>query len=98
MKVTVRLKGGTGSGHHGHGGRIGKRGGSTSGLGVGSSTFKPRKTKGKNINTVAGWLQDKGYALGAGSTDLKTMTTSYMVTDPEGNVKKLTVAEIEKLL
>lgn len=45
MKITFRLpkkdqkryKGGAGSGHHGHGGRPGKRGGSSPGSGGGSS-------------------------------------------------------------
>ena len=35
MKLTLRLKGGPGSGHHGHSGRPGKRGGSLPGAGGG---------------------------------------------------------------
>jgi hypothetical protein len=40
MKLVVRLKGGKGSGHHGHSGRPGKVGGSVAGKGVGESTTK----------------------------------------------------------
>lgn len=37
-KATIRLKGGPGSGHHGHAGRKGKRGGSEPGVGFASGT------------------------------------------------------------
>jgi len=36
MKLIVKLKGGPGSGHYGHRGRPGKKGGSAPGIGVGS--------------------------------------------------------------
>ncbi len=49
------------------------------------------------IQKAAKQLAKKGYKLGAGKTNLKTMTTSYEVTDPKGKVTIMTAKEIMKI-
>jgi len=57
----------------------------------------PNKTK-LSISTADKALQEMGFKLGRGNTDLKKKETSYEVTKPDGTTQKMSTDEIKKLV
>ncbi len=93
MKLKIRLKGGPGSGHHGHSGRPGKVGGSSTGKGViSSSNIKTRFNIGGDEDTFEityGDARATGYYRNAdfpGKASLTTRGELFFVT--AGDVKR----------
>jgi len=50
------------------------------------------------ISQAARMLNQKGYKLGAGSTDLKKGVTSYLITTPSNDIVSMTTKEIIELV
>lgn len=100
MRIKFIYKGGKGSGNFGHAGRPGKMGGSASAGArmVARSQVKPKLPKKATMQQTAQILNDMGYTLGAGRTDLKAKKTYYKVTDPAGNTSELSVDDIRELI
>jgi hypothetical protein len=62
-----------------------------------SVKLPPNKTK-LSISTADKALQEMGFKLGRGNTDLKKKETSYEVTKPDGTTQKMSTDEIKKLV
>lgn len=101
MKLTVRLKGGPGSGHYGHRGRPGKKGGSVAGIGVGSMysrlDIKAEEQRAQRELAEAGkgaYMFDKYSSYMQGPLTDKDIETHYPKTLHNG---RLAVAESIKI-
>ena len=66
MKCKIRLKGGAGSGNHGHSGRPGKIGGSSEG--GGTRSIKLEYSNGKVMKAPTGWFHERGQVFSKRST------------------------------
>ena len=76
-----------------------QNGGPGSGPQASGKSKSPTKKKSKiTIDQASKVLEAKGMKLGAGSFDMKTMSTSYKVTDKHGKETTMTTDEIKKLV
>lgn len=95
MTLILKIKGGPGSGHRGHSGRPGSRGGSA----PRSKRVSLGSLKKVTISQAASVIREAGYTLGRGKTVLKPkIVTSYEVTKPNGEKVSMTTDEIKMLM
>lgn len=76
---------------------IKKEGGDSAKPATHSVTLPPKKEK-LTISTANKALEQMGFKLGRGNTDLKKKETSYEVTKPDGTTQKMSTDEIKKLV
>lgn len=72
----------------------------TGGTGAGGGTphpALPKNPKKVTIDQATAALKDAGYELGTSKFDLKTQTTTYELTHPDGSKSKATADEVKKL-
>lgn len=58
----------------------------------------PRNPRKINIDTARAALRERGYRLGAAKFDLRTQTTSYQLTGPDGKTRSVTSTAIRNML